>query len=123
MAFRGMSVPPYKGGPRSLLIWDESLDVSEHRAIELVSIKKGIGYLRPDVEGKPTSPRAIALDYLDKCVAVITEELDRQRADKKHKTRTVHMPPLDPDEAQGMINAIPDLPSTTSVLRDLLSAS
>jgi hypothetical protein len=64
----------YKGQPRNLLIWDESLLVSESRIISQRRIEKAIGYRRPDL-----SPDCEALKFFDTVISVIDDELERQK--------------------------------------------
>ncbi|MBA2660554.1 MAG: hypothetical protein H0U72_13755 [Nitrosospira sp.] len=64
----------YQGNPRSLLIWDESLLVSEARVISHKQIKKSFGYRSPDL-----SPDCEAVKFFNEVIPVIDEELERQR--------------------------------------------
>lgn len=64
----------YRGNPRSLLIWDESLLVSEARVISHKQIKKSFGYRSPDL-----SPDCETVKFFNEVIPVIDEELERQR--------------------------------------------
>lgn len=68
----------YRSQPRNLLIWDESLLVSESRVISHKQIKKAIGYRTPDLP-----PNCEALRFFNETIPVIDSELERQRLGEK----------------------------------------
>lgn len=82
----------YQGNPRSLTIWDESLLVSNHRAIERVDIASALGWLRPRAESNKTM--AEALGYLDGAWDVLEGELKAQK-DEDRDPIAVALPPLE----------------------------
>lgn len=92
----------YRGEDRSLVIWDESLLVSEHRTIRHADIKSAIGGLLPQVEAMANgsegkTARLTALRFAGDCERVLAEELARQRQTKDAKPRTVRLPDLPPE--------------------------
>lgn len=70
----------YRGAPRNLVIWDESLLVSRSRLISSKSMEKSLGHLRPDLPAN--SP---AVQYFDAALEAITHEQERQKAGAKPK--------------------------------------
>lgn len=92
----------YRGEDRSLVIWDESLLVSEHRTIRHADIKSAIGGLAPQVEAmadgsEAKTSRLAALRFAGDCERVLSVELARQRTAKGTKPRTVRLPDLPPE--------------------------
>lgn len=65
----------YRGQPRNLVIWDESLLVSRSRLVSSRSLEKSLGHLRPDL---PTDSPAV--EFFDAALASIRHELERQHA-------------------------------------------
>jgi hypothetical protein len=65
----------YQGRPRNLLIWDESLLVSNSRFISHRKIKKAFGHRQPDM-----SEGCEAIKYFQKAIEHINDELERQKA-------------------------------------------
>lgn len=65
----------YKGKPRDLVIWDESLLVSRSRLLSSRSLEKSLGHLKPDLPSP--SP---ALMFFEGALEAIEQELVRQRA-------------------------------------------
>lgn len=65
----------YKGKPRDLVIWDESLLVSRSRLLFSRSVKKSLGHLEPDLVAD--SP---ARGFFAASLETIEQELKRQRA-------------------------------------------
>ncbi len=65
----------YRGQPRNLVIWDESLLVSRSRIVSSRSLEKSLGHLRPDLPAH--SP---AMEFFDAALASIRHELERQQA-------------------------------------------
>lgn len=68
----------YKGQPRHLVIWDESLLISKARLLPSQALKKALGHLRPDLGND-----SLALSYFDFTFEAIEQELTRQRAGAK----------------------------------------
>lgn len=92
----------YRGDDRSLVIWDESLLVSDHRTIRHADIKSAIGGLLPQVEAmadgsEEKTKRLAALQYAERCEQVLSAELARQRQSKGAKPKTVRLPDLTPE--------------------------
>jgi hypothetical protein len=92
----------YRGEDRSLVIWDESLLVSEHRTIRHADILSSLGGLTPQVEAMADgsdakTARLTALRFADECGRVLSSELARQRKSKGAKPKTVRLPDLSPE--------------------------
>ena len=104
-------VNTYQGEPQSLTIWDESLLVSEHRAVETYWIKKGLGCLWPDLEEEQTpDDLRDAINYLDQTWEVIQAEYIRQKAvvGKKVDPRKLALPEADSDDLERYREALPN---------------
>ncbi len=84
----------YQGEPRDILIYDESLLVSDTRAIDIKYIQAGIGYLEPLTKD---GTKREALDYIKKALTVVLKELSRQETDKA-EPRQITLPRLTEDE-------------------------
>lgn len=82
----------FQGQPRNLLIWDESLLVSDTRAIRHREVKGGLGWLKAVIEG-PDRRRGVC-DYLTVCDELLTGELERVR--KGGKAEAIRLPELPP---------------------------
>ncbi|MDB5808904.1 MAG: hypothetical protein JWN94_1026 [Betaproteobacteria bacterium] len=67
----------YRGERRNLLIWDESLLVSDARAISKLDLESGLGWIAPRI-GKD----AEAISYLQTALDTLEAELTAQRSGK-----------------------------------------
>jgi hypothetical protein len=102
----GGSVAPrlkYRGGERSLVIWDETLLVSDHRCIRHADIQSAIGWLEPQVDALASgnaakADRVAALRYARTCETTLAQELARQRAAQNGKPLPVRLPVIEPEE-------------------------
>jgi hypothetical protein len=102
----GGSVTPrlkYRGGERSLVIWDETLLVSDHRCIRHADIQSAIGWLEPQVDALAAgnaakADRVAALRYARTCETTLALELVRQRAAQDGKPLPVRLPVIEPEE-------------------------
>jgi hypothetical protein len=93
----------YRGEDRSLVIWDETLLVSEHRCIRHADIQSAIGAIEPQVvalaEGNAAkADRVAALRYARACETTLAQELARQRATQDAKPLSVRLPLIEPEE-------------------------
>lgn len=68
----------YQGKSRNLLIWDESLLVSDSKALSIIKLRQGLGWISPRIGEE--SPVAV---YLRKALDTIDEELLRQKSGKE----------------------------------------
>ncbi len=66
----------FQGKPRDLMIWDESLLVSDTRAIRHRDVKAGLAWLQAMLEGTKDNRRE-ACDYLQLCSDTLQAELER----------------------------------------------
>ena len=112
----------YKAKPRDLVIWDESLIVSDHRAIEKVAVEQGLGYLRPLVSNRraPTD-LGHTMRYLEDAWRIIEAELKEQQ-DQGRKPKPLTLPEVTAEELDRMLRAIHDREATQAV-RALLAVS
>lgn len=71
----------FDGGSRSLVIWDESLLVSESRSVPHLGIRKALGFWAPEVEERSPegSTSRATLGFLQECHRLIVKETDSQR--------------------------------------------
>ena len=109
----------YKGKPRDLLIWDESLFISDTRAIQEVEIRSAMGWLQPRVlrdEGKLK-----VLAYLEKCTSIFDRELQAQSREGR-QPQVLHLPFLTAPEVKEYKRTLGDAP-TLAVLHQFLDIS
>lgn len=66
----------YQGRPRDLLIWDESLIISDTRAIGHREVKASLAWLQAMTDGT-RDKRRDACEYLQQCFEVLNGELER----------------------------------------------
>jgi hypothetical protein len=83
----------YRGEPRDLFVWDESLIVSESFAFRDDVIESVIGQLAPLRQGK-TPMRDQALDYLRSSLEIVKEEIRRQHTHPESPPKTIKLLPL-----------------------------
>ena len=115
-------IETYRGRPRSFVIWDESLIAAEHRAIERVQLEQGLGWLRPLADVSRSGPDLIeAVRYLETAWTLLAEEFERQGSDGR-TARAVGLPPLEPDDLDRLLSALPDQREADAP-RDLLRIS
>jgi hypothetical protein len=91
----------YKGRDRDLVLWDESLLVSDHRAVGRAELLGDLGWLRPQIElldnGNVKKASSLStLDYLDRCMKCLEEELTAQ-VDEDRAAKRITLPPADLD--------------------------
>jgi hypothetical protein len=79
----------YCGQQRSLIVWDESLLVSETRAISFIELQSAFGWIAPRVDG--TAP---VLRYLRHALDALNAELQRQQR-RSGIPRPIKLPELD----------------------------
>ena len=118
-------VNTYQGRPRSLVVWDESLLVSEHRAIEKVSFEQGLGYVRPLVDNsRGSEDLGEAISYLESAWTIIQKEYDRQKAGVGRKAKPIRLtlPEASPEDLERYIEALPKHTAVEAV-RHLLAIS
>lgn len=77
----------YQGAPRNLLIWDESLLVSNSRFISHRNIKKAFGYSAPDM-----GTGCEAIQYFSDAISALDGELLRQQSGEE--PRVIDLPAL-----------------------------
>jgi hypothetical protein len=82
----------YRGKARNLLVWDESLLVSESRFISHRQVKKALGFRLPDLQADCEAVR-----YFGSVIATIDEELARQKAGED--VQLISIPELSTTEA------------------------
>jgi hypothetical protein len=105
----------YKGKRRNLLIWDESLLVSNSRYISHIDIKQALGYRTPKV-----GENSEAVRYFTQAVETIEAELLRQKAGLDPEV--IHLPALTPSTID-LISTQIGTGTIEGVLREFLSMS
>lgn len=85
------SFTTYKGNPRSVLFWDESLIASESLFVVTNLLEGGIGFLERAYQEDKTYTDLIA--YLNACSRCIKAELERQKEAPTEGGGVVHLPP------------------------------
>jgi len=118
----------YRGRARNLVVWDESLIHSQHRAIERIAVEAALGFLKPyvqrDASLNPDMGKALA--YLSEAWTVLDAELQAQKRYDR-EPRPVRLPPLDPSEIDRYTAALSGADLATSLvlapLRSLLEIS
>ncbi|MFZ2448025.1 MAG: bifunctional DNA primase/polymerase [Syntrophobacteraceae bacterium] len=85
----------FKEKPRDLLIWDESLFISDNRAVSEIEIKRAIGWWKPGI-GRDEKKWA-AIDYIEQCIHTLDAELEAQKQEGR-QAETIHLPPLTPEQ-------------------------
>ncbi len=83
----------YQGKPRDLLIYDESLLVSDTRGIDMQNIESSIAFLKVYTKNEATN-------YIDNALKVFSEELTRQEESKSTDPKQITLPRLDADQLQ-----------------------
>jgi len=79
----------YRGQPRSLIVWDESLLVSDARALSYVQLKAALGYASAYLKD------SAAVAYLDHALSLLGAELQRQKDTGVGTARPVQLPEID----------------------------
>lgn len=105
----------YRGVPRNLLIWDESLLVSNSRFISHRNIKKAFGYRVPDMD-----TGCEAIQYFSGAIDALDEELLRQQSGEG--PRVVDLPALS-EVSQATISNQIGSGGIEEVLHELLKVS
>lgn len=117
----------YQGRPRDLVIYDESLMISESRSIPHLGIKKALGYWGPEVEerSQPGSTSRAALQFLQDSHQAITSETESQRHGNKPKA--VKLPERSEVELEAYLESLVssnmDQRAVLSPLRQLVTMS
>lgn len=115
----------YLGCPRSLVVWDESMIVSDSRSITHLGLRKALGYWGPEVDGQEGSTAKAAFDYLGECLKAIDAEMERQAAGAS--PQALKLPERTEVELEAYLEAMtsgnPDQRSVLSPLRQLVGMS
>jgi hypothetical protein len=113
-------LPHYQGQPRSLLIYDESLLISDTWTLSIMQLEQAKGYLEPLVKYRPDVSNALkdALSYSMTCLDILGAELEAQ---KEREPQLVQLPALDPAEQERLIGALKD--DQVRALRKLIAFS
>ena len=114
----------YKGKRRSLLVYDESLIISEPTIINVLELEQAWGYVRPSVSRRRrNTPVARRLcDYMDATIKAIQDELDRQ-ASTGVSAEPITLEVLKADDLEALKNTIPGKGRFPELLRRLLDMS
>ncbi len=106
----------YKGKPRSLLIYDESLFVSEPTVLKTMGLEKALGWLKPELQRRDSATKERAFCYLAAVIEAIKVELARQHRTKT-KAAPVELEPLTVDDMRGFKAALGDDPEVEPLKR------
>ncbi len=111
-----VAIDEYRGQKRSLVIWDKSLIVSSHLAVDCMTIKQGVYWLKPAVEAlEPEEPLRAAHDYLSEVWGRLEQDMDRQRTGAEPSQ--IAAVPLHPDTLEAHIKALPhDMPKRKAMI-------
>jgi hypothetical protein len=112
----------YQGAPRNLVVWDESLLISEHRAVAVLDVEQGFGWFKPLTERDPEDhPRRRLANHLEALLGQLERELEAQR---ERAPRTIQAAPLDEAQLTAFLNLLREVdsfrPGVTRPLADLL---
>jgi hypothetical protein len=107
---RAETYSTYRGLPRELVIWDESLLVSHHTAIEQVDLKQSIDWVAAELERKnPPENLKAAVAYLQYGYAEVMADYERQKRSKKAAPIPVNLSDRrSAEELSRMLSAIPN---------------
>ncbi len=112
----------FKGKPRDILFWDESLLISEARSVSEIELESALGWLKPKLRlDKGESKRVSAFKYAEKCLKLFKEELDSQEKQDRPAI-PVYCPPLSPPEVKEFKEALGNN-SILKCVKDLLEIS
>lgn len=113
-------VNSYHRQPRSLVIWDESLLVTDHRAVSKLDLRSELGWLEPRLEdSEDSSPASAAVEYVRECLVVLDHELQEQR-DAGRSPKVLQLPQRDGDAVDVYRAALEKYNGATKTLRDFL---
>jgi hypothetical protein len=106
----------YRGEPRNLLIWDESLITSESKAISKIDLESAIGALKPRLRRNGEDHPLVR--YFEEAIQLVGEELTRQAGGEQPKP--ISLRPLRWDHAREYRAIIGNHPESAA-LQDLLA--
>jgi hypothetical protein len=110
----------YNGEPRNLVIWDESLLVTDHRAVSKLDLKSELGWLEPRLEDRaPDTPARAAAEYVRECLSILDHELQEQR-EHGRSPKALVLPQRDGDTVDRYRVALEKFNGRTKTLRDFL---
>jgi hypothetical protein len=117
----------FRGGRRSLLVWDESLIAADCKIVSHRQLEKELGWVKPDLKDldgteKLSSKLHSAVTYVEEALSKFQAELERQFRNGREKV--VQLPKLDDTEILEYKAALRKLHfENTSEIRSLLSIS
>ncbi len=111
----------YRGNPRDLLIWDESLFISDAASIEAKELKKAIGYLGPEIEDHPPEELKQAFAYLQAALDTLNSEIESQQ-DQGQAGSRIKLPELTGPQIQEFKRSLGD-DEVCKSLKNLLDMS
>ena len=116
----GDRLPLYRNKPRSLLIYDESLLISDTWTLSMTRLDQAKGWLEPLVKRHANVPTETsdAYAYTARCIELLDEELAAQI---KRSPQPVQLPALDSETQEQYIAALKEL--QVRPLRHLVSWS
>ena len=109
----------YQGKPRDLLIWDESLFISDASSIEAKELNQAVGYLGPEIEDNPPEELKQAFAYLQSAKEILNSEIESQKNQGQSASR-IMLPELTGPQIHEFKRAISDRePRDSEVYRPL----
>lgn len=111
----------YKGRPRSLVVWDESLIVSDTFAFEDDRVRASWAWLR-EMDRVKTPERDEALVYLEDAIERIKKAMSLQQDDVERKPQAFTLAPLSGEDIERHKSALGSS-EQAELLKDLLDIS
>ena len=106
----------YQGRQRDLVIWDESLMVSDSIGLTVRDLRAERKYL----EGLDREQDTSLVDYLGRCLSVITDELDKLESTAESRSGVIHLPFASIAEVATFRSSLADARYSLSSIRHLL---
>ena len=107
-----------------MVIWDESLLVSDHRAMSKFDLQSELGWLGPQLEkvsnNRNVDVRREALAYLTDCMSILEMEL-RQQDETGREPRALRLPERPLETLDSYVTALKGYPVQS--VHDLLEVS
>ncbi len=114
----------YKGKRRSLLVYDESLIISEPTIINVLELEQAWGYIKPWVSRRRRD-NALArrlCDYMEATIRAIQDELDRQ-ASTGTRPEPITLGAPKADDVQALKSTVPGKGRCAELVKHLLDMS
>jgi hypothetical protein len=98
----------FQGRARDLLIWDESLFISDTSSIEATLLRQAIGHLGPAIEERKISQDLRdCFDYLQSAIEMLYQEIKSQK-DEGNSAQRIELPKLSSQQLQNYKQSLPE---------------